>query len=58
MNKKNNDIKKAQVKLVSELLSLENAVEENRLKEVEYKILEKAYQKLYDTLQNVNDKKI
>lgn len=58
MNKKNNDIKKAQVKLVSELLSLENAVEENRLREVEYKILEKAYQKLYDTLQNVNDKKI
>ena len=44
--------------MVSELLLLEYAVEEKRLREVEYKILEKAYQKLYDTLQDINDNKL
>jgi hypothetical protein len=58
MNSKNDSIKRAQVKLVSELLLLEYAVEEKRLREVEYKILEKAYQKLYDTLQDINDDKL
>jgi hypothetical protein len=58
MNSKNDSIKRAQVKLVSELLLLEYAVEEKRLREVEYKILEKAYQKLYDTLQDINDNKL